>query len=510
MSCRTSSTFTASFVTARSANSILDFKAIDSSTYGTSCFRTSPLTQALSNESSSPILSRVPSAPSTPSAPTSSHPGSSEYLTLIESKNLLPSVMEEFNWSGRKPGSGQHVEFDPYEEIPLEVCRLLGESLTAKIEAVRCKRILLARKSMVCNRKLKLVDALVEVEHLQKLRHAHIVQLVGSYFQGRTFAILLYPVANWHLRDFMLRVEKILASPYGLNDRDLLAVTSPQSFFGCLAAAIEYIHSKTTKHMDIKPQNILVKFKADQPFAHHVYVADFGISRSFSPLDHSQTDSIIPRTRKYCAPEVYAYEKRGRSSDIFSLGCVFLEMQTTLCGQTIDAFDDFRAGDMDDTSFHGNLSRVHEWSRKLRGLGMVSALNNRELSDWDPVVSYSESLKTKIQAFLAAQGVRLYSLISAMLDLDPSARPSASLIAGQFAKQSCCDKGPEKFREELQDMLQHGHPHGYPHGLLRLLSDWIVFLGLMSADVDSNSLRIEIRDPHFSLEFDFLNADRNL
>lgn len=46
-------------------------------------------------------------------------------------------------------------------------------------------------------------DALTEVEHLQRLRHFHIVQLVGSYLQGRNFAILLYPVAACHLGTFL-------------------------------------------------------------------------------------------------------------------------------------------------------------------------------------------------------------------------------------------------------------------------------------------------------------------
>jgi hypothetical protein len=34
------------------------------------------------------------------------------------------------------------------------------------------------------------------VEGGKKLRHAHIVQLIGTYWQGRKFAAILYPVAG--------------------------------------------------------------------------------------------------------------------------------------------------------------------------------------------------------------------------------------------------------------------------------------------------------------------------
>ena len=45
----------------------------------------------------------------------------------------------------------------------------------------------------------------------------------------------------------------------------------------------------------------------------------------------------------YRAPEVIAFDRRGRSADIYSLGCVFAEMYTVSGGRRIEDFHDFRS-----------------------------------------------------------------------------------------------------------------------------------------------------------------------
>jgi serine/threonine protein kinase len=60
--------------------------------------------------------------------------------------------------------------------------------------------------------------------------------------------------------------------------------------------------------------------------------ADFGISKKFAADELSQTSGLIALTRKYCSPEVYDGEPRGRAADVFSLGCVFLEIATVIQG----------------------------------------------------------------------------------------------------------------------------------------------------------------------------------
>lgn len=90
--------------------------------------------------------------------------------------------------------------------------------------------------------------------------------------------------------------------------------------FGCLCAAMAYLHRQQCRHKDIKPDNILVKQRS-------VYITDFGIARDWRMLKKSTTTGEIgPVTHAYIAPEVAFHDSRNSSSDIWSLGCVFLDM----------------------------------------------------------------------------------------------------------------------------------------------------------------------------------------
>jgi hypothetical protein len=90
---------------------------------------------------------------------------SSEWLKHLHQRGILLEPKDELNWSGR----GQHIEYGPEEEpnIPLQMKSSLGHGTTAVVESVQCRRILLVRKTIKCNRRLTKEDVIVEVEHLQ-------------------------------------------------------------------------------------------------------------------------------------------------------------------------------------------------------------------------------------------------------------------------------------------------------------------------------------------------------
>jgi serine/threonine protein kinase len=284
-----------------------------------------------------------------------------DYYSHLRQQEIVQPFDKELNWSGK----GQHVTFMPKDRIPLEVLSSLGSSMTAKVDKVLCRRIALARKTMRCSRQWTITEALQEVYHLQNLRHFHIVQLVGSYLQGRDFSILMYPVADCHLGRFLEDTADM-----GMPDTHVgkLEIHARRGFLGqslgCLTSAIAYVHKHTTKHMDIKPQNILVGYPSANALR-RVYLADFGLSRNFATQGHSQTDGPTSRTPRYCAPEVYQYAMRGRSADIFSLGCVFVEVLTVIYGRHPQDFADFRTENGHDDSFHANLPRVRDWIDKI-------------------------------------------------------------------------------------------------------------------------------------------------
>lgn len=159
-----------------------------------------------------------------------------EYGRALQNERLVVAKEVENNWSGR----GQHVQFAPGEPIPLEVERTIGHSSTALIESVRCRRIRLARKS------------------IRRTRHPHVIQLVGTHLQNKTFAILLYPVATGDMSKFLDEWEAAHCDRYMLSSLYNKAQQDLTRMFLCLAHAVDYMHKEGIKHMDIKPSNILV------------------------------------------------------------------------------------------------------------------------------------------------------------------------------------------------------------------------------------------------------------
>lgn len=354
-----------------------------------------------------------------------------DYYDHLHQQNIVQPFDKELNWSGK----GQHVTFLPKEPIPLGVLSHLGGSMTARVDKVLCRRIALARKLMRCSRQWTIAEALGEVYHLQNLRHPHIVQLVGSYLQGRDFSILMYPVADWNLGVYLEDTADIC--PDGLLDFDEKAHYHNRLLFlkqalACLTSAMAYVHEHTTKHMDIKPQNILVRRVPLNQY--RVYLADFGLSRSFASQGHSQTDGPTSRTPRYCAPEVFQYERRGRSADIFSLGCVFAEIITVIWRRHPHDFADFRKGEGDDESFHANLGRVNQWLDDILQTYPQGSLREDNLSD-----IRRDACTT----------------LKKMLSVEPGVRPTASMILSSkitlhsrpslFAPRSCCTMPAEQY-----------------------------------------------------------------
>ncbi|RYN38916.1 hypothetical protein AA0114_g11391 [Alternaria tenuissima] len=339
-----------------------------------------------------------------------------DYYTTLHQQRLIQPHVKELDWSGK----GQHVTFATQDTIPLSYVCHLGSGLSATVDKVICRRIALARKTMTCSKQWTVTDALREVSHLQNLRHVHIVQLVGTYLQNRSFSILMYPVADSHLGTF-------LQETLDMQDKcrkDFLA-----SALGCLASAVAFIHERTTKHMDIKPQNILVRSDGSW---WRIYITDFGFSRSFDPQDHSQTDGPTALTRGYCSPEVFNFDSRGRAADVFSLGCVFLEITCVTANIDLDDFADARRGDGGDKSFHANLDRVVQWAlTSLRSSLLCLQDSKREARACEKVIE----LQMK------------------MISREPSMRPTASEVRSRlasfpqcaFSPTTCCTSPPEPY-----------------------------------------------------------------
>ena len=327
------------------------------------------------------------------------------------------------DWSGKR----QHIVLFKTEDPPLKHIGQIHSSEKVFVDEVTCLApkfagVRLARKRVQCDPTFTPSMALDEVKHLQRIRHAHIIQLMGTYCQNNRFNILLYPVADFDLHSLMDSMTNS-AMPAHLKPayrRNLVRA------FGCLSHALAHIHQKGVKHMDIKPRNILVKHRRREGMAMddidlRFYITDFDIARPIRDPGHSMTNGQTGLSFLYCAPEVAPQDEtsRGRSADIFSMGCVMLEMVGVVLDISPQRALWYRY--RDNKSYHDNLEKVFEWIELLR--------NQAARGIWT-----------------FASNDTGFNTIRAMLNPDPDLRPSAADLERRcFGSSNCCREAPEDF-----------------------------------------------------------------
>jgi serine/threonine protein kinase len=156
--------------------------------------------------------------------------------------------------------------------------------------------------------------------------------------------LLMLPIANCNLAEFFPIV-------LGSSDRRSLL----RSFW---VVSQLLLRDAQIKNKDLKPQNILVKERS-------VLLTDFGVSRNWTDLPHSETqNSTVIIAPRYSAPEVAKNEPRNSSSEMWSLGCVLLEVVTVLKGETLDTIKAF---------FDGHGSKRESFGENLDAIRLQSA-----------------------------------------------------------------------------------------------------------------------------------------
>ena len=308
------------------------------------------------------------------------------------------------------------------QPLPFQHDGELGDSGSTIVYRVRAPkghpyRRPLALKVIVCKERARAPgpdsnarrSALREVRNMSAIRHPHIVVYVASFedyclqtkrleiTRGRSprprqvfhtsqqaiskhiLGIAMYPPAQCNLQTFMHECVAWCRNPSQRSTESSQAQSQsqsqPQSFsqsqgddegwwkipymhtyFGCLAQAVAYLHRSSVRirHKDIKPENIVID-QFGQPV-----LTDFGLSKHFETGQHS--DGPTGKTLKYADPEAMHETTRDERSDIFSLGCVYLEMATVLLGRQPRFAEEFLGGY--EPQLHGDF----KYSEALSGL----------------------------------------------------------------------------------------------------------------------------------------------
>ncbi|KAK5662007.1 hypothetical protein OQA88_10118 [Cercophora sp. LCS_1] len=293
--------------------------------------------------------------------------------------------------------------------------------------------------------------ALQEVRNMAAIKHPHIVVYVASYedyclqsrkvevrdrprnprpqvFHSNTqnikkhiLGIAMYPPAQCNLQSFMLECASRSNSSSQQSNASQLdddayhgywKLPYLHTYFGCLSQAVAYLHRSSVRirHKDIKPENVVI----DQ-FGMPI-LTDFGLSTHFETGHHS--DGPTGKTLKYADPEAMNEVTRDERSDIFSLGCVFLEMATVLIGRSTQSIESRL------TEAGGQAARSHsvsefKYSEALGGLDKYL----RDLGQFAEDEAARTNDETRQVSVLAV--VKVLPTIRKMMDPDFHHRPYA-------------------------------------------------------------------------------------
>jgi serine/threonine protein kinase len=153
---------------------------------------------------------------------------------------------------------------------------------------------------------------LLEMQVLQKMSHPNVVPMSGA---GEAHGVLYFTMPFLEGDTLRQRLAREGAFPMG----DAVRVARD------IANALVHVHSLGVVHRDVKPENILLA-------PHGAVLLDFGHARApaiMPSVDAQDAKKYIVGTPNYVSPEQVAGRRVADSrSDIYSLGCVLLEMLT--------------------------------------------------------------------------------------------------------------------------------------------------------------------------------------
>lgn len=254
---------------------------------------------------------------------------------LLLAGEHTPSIQLSNGWLDIE--EDQDYVLENVGRLPYEHVEILGSGMTAVVEKVchRFTKEVFAKKAIIFTRLRTRHEKEAyfnnEVSIMRELKgQPHVVRLYATYIARTEFGLLLQPAANGnnlerYLSSYLDYFDNFDPSIAGTSKPHISSMTvGIQRAFGCLANGLASIHAQGIRHRDVKPQNILMH-------DHSVVITDFGSSKNTTQLGHNTTEGEVDfQTRRYSAPELLDGTKRSFDADVYSLGCVYIELLCAL------------------------------------------------------------------------------------------------------------------------------------------------------------------------------------
>lgn len=166
-----------------------------------------------------------------------------------------------------------------------------------------------------------------------------------------------------------------------------------------LLQGLAYCHAHRVLHRDLKLQNLLVDRKGN------IKLADFGLARSIGLPIRTYTHEVV--TLWYRSPELLLKTTHyGPSVDLWSLGCIFAEMQTNR------------------TLFPGD-SEIDQIYRIFRTLGTPDEVSWPSFRDMPEYRHFAKFKGRGVESYIGNDDPQAVDLLGKFLTYDPANRISA-------------------------------------------------------------------------------------
>ena len=157
----------------------------------------------------------------------------------------------------------------------------------------------------------KFIDALLqEIQILARLRDKHIVRYLASETIEGNYCLYMEYLSGGSLTKLLHKVGQ-------------LAEITVKAYVRQIAKGLAYLHDSGIIHRDLKGDNLLLDSNGK------IKLCDFGCSKRYeNDVNESGIVNSMKGSLPWMAPEVMKQGGYGRKADIWSLGCVVIEMLT--------------------------------------------------------------------------------------------------------------------------------------------------------------------------------------
>jgi serine/threonine protein kinase len=344
----------------------------------------------------------------------------------------------QFSFLLRELRDGVHIDYAPNEEVPLEYVQNLPAAVSLQNWSrvhlpKRPKNVYVRRRFALGNAEAPDAfepDFMMDVESARMVEHDHIAPIWASYTAKGTGYIVTSFVGQHTLRTFIDHRTPTQYQKLVKTDRRWLVL----NWLHCLADAVATMHQNGFCHSAIRPSNILIdehnaiafsdigsletfqKDKRPDPMDVYIYGAPEAhmdltgfdpnaaasipvspgakhasiISKSSSGSSNSSSSqrqklTKAPTTdfsgfnfgfkRAKPTPKPRSRVHETEKADVFSLGCVFIEIITFMLKKKPHDFVKYRTSKQKintggkssrtDSSFHANLDKIDTWLEVL-------------------------------------------------------------------------------------------------------------------------------------------------